>query len=39
MNRKPDLDAYEATLFSYMELACKQRNTHFAIRDLTEVSI
>jgi len=39
MNRKPDLDAYEATLYSYMELACKQRNTHFVIKDLTEVSI
>jgi len=39
MNRKPDIDAYEATLYSYMELACKQRNTHFVIKDLTEVSI
>lgn len=39
MNRKPDIDAYEATMYSYMELACKQRNTHFVIKDLTEVSI
>ena len=39
MNRKPDLDAYEATLYSYCELAAKQRNSHFVIKDLTEVSI
>jgi len=39
MNRKPDLDAYEATLYSYGELACKQRNAHFVIKDLTEVTI
>ena len=39
MNRKPDLDAYEATLYSYSELAAKQRNSHFVIKDLTEVSI
>ena len=39
MNRKPDQDAYEATLFMYGELACKQRNAHFVIKDLTEVSI
>jgi hypothetical protein len=39
MNRKPDLDAYEATLYCYAELAAKQRNSHFVIKDLTEVSI
>lgn len=39
MNRKPDIDAYEATLTCYAELACKQRNSHFVIRDLTETSI
>ena len=39
MNRKPDQDAYEATLYMYGELACKQRNAHFVIKDLTEVSI
>lgn len=39
MNRKPDRDAYEATLFMYGELACKQRNAHFVIKDLTEVTI
>jgi hypothetical protein len=39
MNRKPDLDAYEATLYMYGELACKQRNAHFVIKDLTEVTI
>jgi hypothetical protein len=39
MNRRPDIDAYEATLYMYGELACKQRNAHFVIRDLTEVTI
>ena len=39
MNRKPDVDAYEATLYTYGELACKQRNAHFVIKDITEVSI
>jgi len=39
MNRKPDLDAYEATLYMYGELACKQRNAHFVIKDITEVTI
>jgi hypothetical protein len=39
MNRKPDIDAYEATLTCYAELACKQRNSHFLISDLTETSI
>jgi len=39
MNRKPDLDAYEATLTCYAELACKQRNSHFVISDLTETTI
>lgn len=39
MNRKPDIDAYEATLYMYGELACKQRNAHFVIKDLTEVTI
>ena len=39
MNRKPDLDAYEATLYMYGELACKQRNAHFVIKDITEVTV
>jgi hypothetical protein len=39
MNRKPDVDAYEATLYAYGELACRQRNAHFVIKDITEVSI
>jgi hypothetical protein len=39
MNRKPDIDAYEATLYMYGELACKQRNAHFVVKDLTEVTI
>lgn len=39
MSRKPDTDAYEATLYAYGELACKQRNAHFVIKDITEVSI
>ena len=39
MNRKPDVDAYEATLYAYGELACKQRNVNFVIKDITEVSI
>jgi len=39
MNRKPDVDAYEATLYTYGELACKQRNAHFVIKDITEVTI
>lgn len=30
--------AYEAVLFTSMELACVQRNAHFAITDLTEAS-
>lgn len=29
-------DAYEATLFSYMELGIHRRNTHFKISDITE---
>ena len=39
MNRKPDVDAYEATLYAYGELACRQRNAHFVIKDITEVTI
>jgi hypothetical protein len=39
MNRVPNADAYEATMYMYGELACKQRNAHFVIEDLTEVSI
>lgn len=39
MNRKPDVDAYEATMYAYGELACRQRNAHFVIKDITEVSI
>jgi hypothetical protein len=39
MNRVPNTDAYEATLTSYSELACKQRNANFVIKDLTETSI
>jgi hypothetical protein len=39
MNRVPNTDAYEATLTCYAELACKQRNANFVIKDLTETSI
>jgi hypothetical protein len=35
LNRVPNTDAYEATLFLYSELATDARNAHAAIRDLT----
>jgi hypothetical protein len=39
MNRVPNTDAYEATMTCYAELACKQRNANFVIKDLTETTI
>lgn len=39
LNRVPDQLAFEATLYTSMELACVQRNAHFAITDLTEVTL
>lgn len=36
--RVSNKDAYEATLYRYAELACKQRNAHFKIVDLTEAN-
>ena len=39
MNRVSSTDAYEATLTCYAELACKQRNANFVIKDLTETTI
>lgn len=35
LNRVPNKDAYEATLYKYNELATSQRNAFFDIRDLT----
>lgn len=36
LNRVPDKDAYEATLFKYHEVTTDQRNAHFRIVDLNE---
>ena len=36
LSRVSNTDAYEATLFRYAELACKQRNANFKIADVTE---
>lgn len=38
LNRVPNKDAYEATLFKYHELATDQRNAHGLISDLEEAS-
>lgn len=37
LNRVPNTDAYEATLYKYHELATDQRNAHGRIDDLSEV--
>lgn len=39
LNRVPNQLAFEATLYTSMELACTQRNAHFVIGDLTESSL
>jgi hypothetical protein len=36
LSRVAGVDAYEATYYRYAELACKRRNAHFRISDLTE---
>lgn len=36
LNRVPNVDAYEATLFKYHELTTDQRNAHGVVEDLTE---
>lgn len=36
LSRRPNIDAYEATLYKYHELATDQRNAHGKIEDLTE---
>jgi hypothetical protein len=36
LNRVPDKDAYEATLFRYSELTTDQRNAHGKVVDLTD---
>jgi hypothetical protein len=36
LNRVPNQDAYEATLFLYSELGTDGRNAHAKIADLTE---
>jgi hypothetical protein len=36
LNRVPNVDAYEGTLFRYMELATDGRNAHAKLADLTE---
>jgi len=36
LNRVPNTDAYEGTLFRYHELATDGRNAHAKIADLTE---
>jgi hypothetical protein len=38
LSRVPDQLAYEAVLFTSMELACVQRNAHGSITDLTETT-
>jgi hypothetical protein len=39
LSRVADQLAYEATLFTSMELACVQRNAHFVIEDITEATL
>jgi len=39
LSRVPDQLAYEAVLYTSLELACVQRNAHGSIQDLAEVSI
>lgn len=39
LSRVVDQLAFEATIYSSLELACVQRNSHFKIVDLTEVSL
>lgn len=36
LNRVPNADAYEATMFRYSELTTSQRNAHGVVEDLTE---
>jgi hypothetical protein len=38
LSRVPDQLAYEAVLYTSLELACTQRNAHGSIQDLSEVS-
>lgn len=35
LNRRPDMDAYEATMFKYCELTTDQRNAHGRVDDLS----
>ena len=39
LSRVQNYPAFEATLYTSMELACVQRNAHFKITDLTESSL
>jgi len=39
LSRVSNQDAYEATLFTYAELACGQRNANFAFTALTETTV
>lgn len=36
LNRVPDRDAYEATMFRYYDLACTRRNTHARLTGVTD---
>jgi len=38
LQRVPNQDAYEATLFRYFDIATDRRNAHIVVRDLTETS-
>lgn len=38
LSRVSNTDAYEATLFRYLDIACKRRSSHFRIDDLSEAS-
>ena len=39
LSRVPNQLAFEATLYTSMELATPRRNAHFVIEDITEVTL